>query len=247
MSENRIYLFDVDGTLTEPRKRITKKELQLLTEWLALPSAAHRYIVTGSDPEKLEEQLPKEVIAKFTGVFTCLGNQYSESGKVVYTNEFPEDNQLLSDCGDFIRKSNFPLRYGNHIERRVGMINVSSCGRLIPHTERKKYASFDKVEKEREAFVERMSQRHSDYDFSVGGEISIDISLKGKDKSQVLDYLQSSKGISGKEIVFYGDKCEVGGNDHSLAEAVLATGGTVVQVYHHSSTYEHLLEELSRE
>ena len=46
--------------------------------------------------------------------------------------------------------------------------------------------------------------------WSFGGEISIDIYEKGKDKSQVIDR------ISGNNI-FFGDKCFQGGNDHKIA------------------------------
>jgi phosphomannomutase len=46
---------------------------------------------------------------------------------------------------------------------------------------------------------------------SVGGQISIDIYPKGKNKAQVLG------DIIGP-ITFFGDKCQPGGNDYPLVE-----------------------------
>ena len=235
-----VYLFDVDGTLTEPRKRITKKHEKTLSKWLDYPSVKGQcYIITGSDKEKIKEQLPEKLLNKFAGQFFCLGNQYSEGKKIIYTNEFPEDESLLKDCHDFVRDSKFPERYGNHVEKRIGMINISTCGRNIPADKRNAYVFFDKMENEREEFVKRMKGKYGDkYDFSIGGEISIDISVVGKDKSQVLDYLVEHKQVSPDKIIFFGDKCDEGGNDKPLADAVNDAGGVVFPVSHHSQTFK---------
>ena len=46
---------------------------------------------------------------------------------------------------------------------------------------------------------------------SVGGEISIDIYPKGKNKAQVLDEIIGP-------VVFFGDRCEEGGNDYPIVK-----------------------------
>ena len=53
-----------------------------------------------------------------------------------------------------------------------------------------------------------------DIEATVGGQISIDIYPKGKDKSQIL------KDLNYNRYVFFGDKQQPGGNDHSLAMAI---------------------------
>ena len=45
---------------------------------------------------------------------------------------------------------------------------------------------------------------------AVGGQISIDIYEKGKNKAQVLDEIEG-------EIYFFGDKMDKGGNDYPIA------------------------------
>ena len=96
-----IYLFDVDGTLTEPRKPITDEDRVVLTKWLNQPHVqGNCYIVTGSDKDKIKEQLTDSILDKFAGKFYCLGNYYVEGKEedIKYINEFPVDEELLNDC-----------------------------------------------------------------------------------------------------------------------------------------------------
>ena len=46
----------------------------------------------------------------------------------------------------------------------------------------------------------------------IGGQISLDIQPIGNDKSQVVKHLKE------KIILFFGDKCDKGGNDYALAQ-----------------------------
>ena len=51
---------------------------------------------------------------------------------------------------------------------------------------------------------------------SIGGEISVDIHPKGQDKSQILKDLEG-------DIMFFGDRCEPGGNDYPIAKKIKDT------------------------
>ena len=78
----------------------------------------------------------------------------------------------------------------------------------------------------------------------VGGEISIDIFNPGKDKSQVLSYLESNQLIEhGASISFFGDMVHPGGNDYALAEALQNSDykSTVVGVANWKETRENLI------
>ncbi|KAG1361280.1 Phosphomannomutase [Cocos nucifera] len=71
-----IALFDVDGTLTAPRKVITPKMLEFMRE---LREAVTVGVVGGSDLVKISEQLGKSVINDYDYVF-------AENGLVAYKN-----------------------------------------------------------------------------------------------------------------------------------------------------------------
>ena len=51
---DRIFIFDVDGTLTPSRRKMTKEFKEFFEQW-ALKN--HFYLVTGSDLPKLQEQM----------------------------------------------------------------------------------------------------------------------------------------------------------------------------------------------
>ena len=49
------FLFDMDGTLTDARQRITEDVIEAL---LSSPPGIKKHLVTGSDMRKIEEQIP---------------------------------------------------------------------------------------------------------------------------------------------------------------------------------------------
>ena len=68
----------------------------------------------------------------------------------------------------------------------------------------------------------------------TGGQISLDIQQIGKDKGQIIEYIDSGAWTSERfwETIFFGDKCDIGGNDYSLYER--ATEKWKVANYEHT-------------
>ena len=120
----------------------------------------------------------------------------------------PADLHL--DILEILEKSKWYGRAENNIEERVGMINISTVGRSASKVLRKEYHAWDQASGERLDIVDELSYKYPDLSFTIGGEISIDIYPNGKDKSQVLDDMEG-------ETIFFGDRCEKGGNDFTIA------------------------------
>lgn len=108
------------------------------------------------------------------------------------------------------RKSDFSIRTGKHIENRIGMVNFSVVGRNATKDQRALYVAWDNTTNERVEFASQIRKAFPELDCTIAGETGLDIYPKGKDKSQVKDW------IDGK-LIFFGDRCEEGGNDFSLA------------------------------
>jgi len=214
-----IYIFDVDGTLTPPRESMNKKFVLFFQEFA---SRNQVYIASGSDLDKIKDQLPESILKTVHGVFTCMGNCFHQYGKKIYQNDFIEPEGLRDDLRDKLLSSKYPKRRGNHVEKRVGMINFSIVGRNASQEEREDYALFDKKESERRLFASVLNTKYKDKITAVvGGEISIDIFNPGKDKSQVLTYLKSNDMIGSNTVInFFGDRTEPGGNDFALASTI---------------------------
>ena len=69
---NKVFIFDVDGTLTPSRQKMTKEFKKFFENWL---KSNIFYLVTGSDLSKLQEQMDYLDIDA-NGIFTCCGNQF---------------------------------------------------------------------------------------------------------------------------------------------------------------------------
>ena len=217
------FIFDVDGTLTPSRKRIHKEFRSFFNDFISKNDV---YLVTGSDRAKTLEQVTPEIYNSCKRVYNCSGSDVYEKDCCIYrdTWELPEDvERFLNDELDY---SQFPLRNGNHIERRPGGVNFSILGRdPDPFLGRDEYVKWDKETNERPDIADRIRNQFPNLTVALGGQTGIDIGPLGADKSQILrDF-----GL-GHELHFFGDRMEPGGNDHSLGEAVKAKGGYTYNV-----------------
>jgi phosphomannomutase len=214
---DRVYLFDVDGTLTRPLTEVDDVFADVFLSWIR-NNDKKVYLVTGSDIKKTKKQLFSSFIDQCEGIFTCSGNVFYSKGKKVYENDlilpegFIEDLEIYVEQGTQWRK-----KTGTHIEIRQGMVNFSTVGRNASPDLREAYYRWDRETQEREDIMVYIKELYPDFEVSIGGQISVDIYPAGKNKSQVVDKIQE---IHGNEVsmVFAGDRNVPGGNDWPLAQ-----------------------------
>lgn len=211
----KIYLFDIDGTLTEPRQKMSDNHVLAFLSWMTNKNV---YLVTGSDYPKVKEQLPDSVVRKCNGVFCSMANQFIQSSKIIYQKKWEPTQSLTDDLNFLYKASEFPHKGKTIIEPRVGMINFSIVGREASQQQRDIYSRWDKENKEREAIVKVLSNKYTNLDFKIGGQISIDIQPKGANKSQASKWLREK--FKGCELYFFGDKITKNGNDYDIAEDI---------------------------
>ncbi len=207
----RTFIFDVDGTLTPSRGKMDLEFNSFFKEWSKNKPV---YFVTGSDYDKTYEQVG-DLCELVTGVYNCAGNALYQKGELIFQNDFSlteEQKQFLTEKMD---ASPFPLRTGIHIEERVGLTNFSVVGRGATQEQRKQYHLFDLQTKERYNISSEFVKAFPELEATVAGETGIDIYPVGRDKAQILKNLTAP-------FVFFGDRTEVGGNDHTIYKAVTA-------------------------
>jgi phosphomannomutase len=202
------YIFDIDGTLTPSRLRIDPEFEKFFLQWMKDKNVI---FVTGSDKDKTIEQVGEKIWTNVKRAYQSCGNAVYEGGELIRQLDFKLDRELLRLLSTFKATSEWKEVYGNHIEERIGLINFSTIGRSCPQEARERYAEWDKEIRERELFCKIVEDTFPNLEATVGGQISIDIYPKGKNKAQVLD------DIIGP-ITFFGDKCEFGGNDYPIVE-----------------------------
>lgn len=206
--EKTTYCFDVDGTLTPSRSLMDET---FRKEFLDFASKHDVCLVTGSDYPKTLEQVGQEVIDACSFVFNCCGNEVRTKDHIRYQSTWKPGGTLLLALEYEKRKSGFSVRTGKHIENRVGMINFSVVGRNADKVQRAMYIEWDNATNERVNIASRLWKLFPEIDCVIAGETGLDIYPKGKDKSQVREWIEN-------KLVFFGDRCEYGGNDYPLAK-----------------------------
>ena len=229
-----MFLFDVDGTLTPSRKKIDKEFSKFFSNFCKTHEV---YLVTGSDRDKTVEQLGKTLYNKVKRVYNCSGNSVWEKNKNVHTSEWNCPCILSSYLELELNASQFKIRTGKHIEERPGCINFSILGRGEDNMKyRSEYVVWDRKMEERDKLAQNLRRLFPDLCITVGGETGLDISPKGHDKSQILQDFETHDTIT-----FFGDKTFVGGNDYSIAYAIITNDrGIVHQVSDFNETWEIL-------
>lgn len=235
----KTILFDMDGTLTEPRKKVQRDVINFLS---CLSKEAKIGIVTGSPLEYILDQLgpafsswDSETLSKFA-LYPCNGTQSfsfdAQSDSFIlktkisffdYLSSLGDANTLymhlimnILNLQSHALKSYNTLKVSGHfISFRESVMNWSIPGRESSQEIRDDFSAQDKKFKIRESLRECLRIRLDSFgleslETALGGSTSIDIYPKGWDKTYVLNHVPE------EEAWFFGDKCSPGGNDFSL-------------------------------
>ncbi|XP_010642471.1 phosphomannomutase 2 isoform X2 [Fukomys damarensis] len=229
MSCPALCLFDVDGTLTAPRQKITKEMDDFLQK---LKQKTKIGVVGGSDFEKVQEQLGNDVVEKYDYVFPENGLVAYKDGKLLCKQNIQGHlgealiQDLINYCLSYIAKIKLPKKRGTFIEFRNGMLNVSPVGRSCSQEERIEFYELDKKENIRQKFVADLQKEFAGrgLTFSIGGQISFDVFPDGWDKRYCLRHVEND---GYKTIYFFGDKTMPGGNDYEIFTDPRTVGYTV--------------------
>jgi phosphomannomutase len=245
-------LFDMDGTLTDARRPITEDVVDILR---SIPSGIKKYLVTGSDMKKVEEQIPQHILSElFNKIYAC-------NGTVVYNCDLDMDDEHGSlepelvhrvtlrdhysdaDINHIINvllrtaaETHTKIKTGTFVEWRDSQINFSVVGRNCSIDQRENYMKWDKKSSERNRIVQELREEFKGWglSFRLGGQISIDVTREGWDKS----YAFTNMIESPDQCVFFGDKICEDGNDLDIA---MKCGS-----YHHIDSPADLILTLQR-
>lgn len=219
-----LLLFDVDGTLTFPRSVVEPEFEQFLYE--KVKPIATIGIVGGSDLEKMFEQLNgRGILDKFDYIFPENGLVQIEKGVEVSKQSIQEHlgdrtlQRFINYVLRYLADLDLPFKRGTFIEFRNGMLNICPLGRNCTREERMFFNEYDNKHHVRANMIADLRREFHDVDltYSIGGQISFDIFPKGWDKTYALRHVIKA-GKNYKEIHFFGDKTEAGGNDHEIFE-----------------------------
>jgi len=230
-----VVLFDMDGTLTEPRKPFAEILSSPLKQ---LVQVADIGIVTGSDLPLLQEQmgsvLNDNAIRYSLHVLPCNGTQYLKPPEFPSESHIPVDSVSMQEqmgkvawrrlmeiiITQQLRASDLDIPLtGQFINNRKSMINWCPIGRAADDKERRKFENFDRKYSFRKRVLNELrselaSAMIDNVTVKLGGETSFDIYPNGWDKTYSLRYFENST------VWFVGDRAQTPkGNDYEIHKA----------------------------
>jgi HAD superfamily hydrolase (TIGR01484 family) len=213
----RLYIFDLDNTLTESRTLIDHETAELLCE---LMKTSHVGVISGAAFWQFEKQLLSgikcvEYFKNLTILTTSGAEMWSYRGtwEKMYSHIIPDDirrraiSLVASTAG--VTRGEESL----YIEDRGSGITYSALGVTAPPEKKKLW---DKDQNKRRAIVEKIATQLPELSIRIGGTTSIDFTLLGIDKAYGVSELAKRLGIPLSECVFVGDALYPGGNDSAV-------------------------------
>jgi len=254
-----IVLFDMDGTLTPPRKKIESRvieslgSLQKIADIGIVSGSPYDYICQqmgiawkasdGLDPSKImimpcngtqlflhSEEAQSFVKRNSTNMIDCLGRQKYRILVSILTDL---QNQIIESLAEM------PVS-GNFISFRGSTLNWCMIGRDADDIMRKEFVEIDKglrVKLNAQLEEELIAADILNVSSSLGGSTSIDIYPTGWDKTYCLSHIEHHG-----DVYFVGDKCQPGGNDFELFRSL----ETISYETDGPSTTIHIIEEIKR-
>ena len=236
MSKKRVFLFDMDGTLTPPRKSIEQPVIEAL---LKLTKIGKVGVVTGSDYDYVIEQFGaalKILDKDKVDILPCNGTKkyVAENGK--YSLEYQVDmiktlgrdkyNAILFVCSQWqnVIMNRWPtLPYtGTFLQFRGSLLNWCPIGRSANHMQRKEWVECDNKHSIRKIYADVLESRIFDLGIAateaLGGATSVDVYPVGWDKTHAISHYRND------DVFFVGDKCQPGGNDFQIYKALKEKG-----------------------
>lgn len=234
-SRNIICLFDIDGTLTTPRKIIKKEMIVALRE---LSFKAEIGFLTGSDLDYVRQQLwpifADSEISLNCHILPCNGTEYyipnpDSPGNFIEIHKNNMENKIGFEKFQIIMKTIIALQAkissndydipftGHHFQNRGSMINWCPIGRNANHGSRRQFVAMDKMYGIRNRFIRifretMINEGVKDITIKLGGNTSFDIYPDGWDKTYALKHFPTDLWDS----IFVGDRCGFNGNDFEI-------------------------------
>ena len=224
----KLFIFDLDNTLTESRTRIDEEMALAFCNLLSLGEVA---AISGATFAQFDTQLIRGLFCseKFSrlSILPTSGAEFwtYEKGewRRAYQLLMPEDIRkkiiatIAAQAG--VAKSDV----ADFIDDRGTQVTYSALG--IDCADMGKKKAYDPLEKKRRDFVRKIAPDFPELSFRIGGTTSIDVTMRGVDKAFGIKKLLEYKKVAAADAVFVGDALFEGGND----EAAKASGVAVIE------------------
>ncbi len=209
-----VWLFDVDGTLTQPQGVITAE----FSTWMQdFAQTRDVRIVSGGDRARILRQLGRPLVEALKVSYNSLGNSVWVQGVEISRLKFDPPQGLTELLREAPELREHVGGEQGQLGWKNGMLAFSLLGAKASTEQRAAYKATDAKSGMRRRLAQRIEAAFPTLTAQVAGETSVDIFPKGRDKSQVLARIPGP-------VFFFADATHQGGNDHTLSEMLRARG-----------------------
>lgn len=227
----KLYIFDLDGTVSPSKSPIESPTASLMCTLLAHTNVA---IITGSSYFTIESRFLNGLpcgSSAFHHLYLLPTNgavfyayQEGEFG-AVYENRLSEEEKqhIFEAFKDAMDETHFempPHLYGIQIEDRETQITFSALGQDAPLAEKELW---DPDQAKRRVLQDALIPKLPAFEVRIGGATSIDVTRKGVDKAFAIRQVLEHLGLGVEDAIFVGDALYEGGNDAAAKETGIET------------------------
>jgi HAD superfamily hydrolase (TIGR01484 family) len=218
----KLIAFDLDGTLAPSKGPISSEMAEALKALLDYVSVC---IISGGTKQQILEQvvsyLPKDTDLRNLHIMPTSGAQYYRRvlgrWRQIYSEDFTEEQvtKVISNIEVAAELLGYwpENPYGDVIENRGSQITFSALGQDAP---RELKETWDPSGEKRDKLRRSLSALMVEFDVRSGGSTSVDVTRTGIDKGFGIYELSKRTFIKRENILFVGDRLDVGGNDYSV-------------------------------
>ncbi len=223
----KVIVCDLDGTLAESKSAITDSMVATIVSVLKTKNFA---VISGGDWPQFEKQFLSRFptdssVLKNLFIFPTSGAEcFRHNGnewEVVYDELLTDIEKekvmnafacAIADSGVAVMASS----YGDILEDRGEQITFSGCGQRAPLQIK---SMWDPDKAKRRAIVDELVKHIPEFEITIGGMSSIDITRKGIHKAYAIIQMEKMLNVKKEEIIYFGDALYPGGNDTKAREA----------------------------
>jgi len=225
ISQKKIIIFDLDGTLAKSKSKLDKEMATLIRELLRKRYVA---VTSGGSFQQFETQflskLPKKTNLRNLFLFpTSAATGYYYDVKhahfsQAYAKLMSEQavRKIIHSFEIVFREISYiqPKKtYGRVFENRGSQLTFSALGQKAPLRIKQKWDP----KQEKRLKIRRHLKRHlPNLEITIGGTTSIDVTKKGVNKTLCVKKLKGLLNIERKNMLYVGDALFRGGNDYVM-------------------------------
>jgi HAD superfamily hydrolase (TIGR01484 family) len=225
LAQKRVIMFDLDGTLAKSKSPLDQEMASLLRELL---EARYVAVVSGGALHQFKIQflheLPKD--SNFRNLFlfptsSATGYYYDRKRRrffKAYSHTLSKSdakrimdafNRAFRDIGYGQPKKT----YGPVLENRGSQVTFSALGQKAPLNLKQRW---DPNQKKRLRIRAALQEYLPEFEITIGGTTSIDVTKKGVNKTLCVKKLEERLGVRRKQMLYVGDALYKGGNDYIM-------------------------------